>query len=409
MPVFEYVALNTAGKKVKGTLEADSIRTARQRLRSQNVFPTSIEESAEASKDKSKDVKRLLQSDRVNLRELTLATRLLATLSNAGLPLVGALLSLSEQLAHPTLKRNVVDIKERVEQGSSLAKALGAYPKVFPRLYVNMVTSGEASGTLDTVLENLADYYEAQLELRRKVTSALTYPALMFTFCIIVVLLLVAFVVPGIVEIFIKQKLTLPLPTRMVIAFSDFILGYWWLLVVLLVGLVVGIKNYYASDKGRERIDSLLLKLPVYGILYRKVATARVASTLATLLNGGVELLSALDIVKNIVGNVHMRRALEEARDGVREGRNLSKELSKSGYFPPLLCQMVGIGEKSGRLESMLNKAGKTFTSEANSSISGLTSLLEPFMILFLGMVVFLIVISVLLPATQLMNMIGPR
>jgi general secretion pathway protein F len=151
-----------------------------------------------------------------------------------------------------------------------------------------------------------------------------------------------------------------------------------------------------------------MLKIPIYGGLYRKVATARVASTLATLLNGGVELLSALDIVKNIVGNVHMRRALEETRDGVREGRNLSKELSRSGYFPPLLCQMVGIGEKSGRLESMLNKAGKTFTSEANSSISGLTSLLEPFMILFLGMVVFMIVISVLLPATQLMNMIGP-
>ena len=408
MPVFEYVALTTAGKKVKGTLEADSIRTARQRLRSQNVFPTTIQESAEASKEKGKDVKRLLQSDRVSLKELTLATRLLATLSSAGLPLVEALLSLSEQLTHPTLKRNVVDIKERVEQGSSLAKALGAYPKVFPRLYVNMVTSGEASGTLDTVLDNLADYYEAQLELRRKVTSALTYPVLMFSFCILVVLLLVAFVVPGIVEIFIKQKLTLPLPTRMVIAFSDFILGYWWLLVVALLGFVVGARNYYATEKGRERIDSWMLKIPIYGGLYRKVATARVASTLATLLNGGVELLSALDIVKNIVGNVHMRRALEETRDGVREGRNLSKELSRSGYFPPLLCQMVGIGEKSGRLESMLNKAGKTFTSEANSSISGLTSLLEPFMILFLGMVVFMIVISVLLPATQLMNMIGP-
>lgn len=409
MPVFEYVALNTAGKKLKGTLEADSLRTARQRLRGQNIFPTDIKESAEASKDKTKDVKRLLQGDRVSLKELTLATRLLATLMNAGLPLVGALLSLSEQLTHPALKRFVVDIKERVEQGSSLAKALAAYPKVFPRLYVNMVTSGEASGTLDSVLENLADYYEAQLELRRKVSSALTYPALMFSFCIIVVLLLVAFVVPGIVEIFIKQKLTLPLPTQIVIAFSDLVIGYWWLLALIVVGVVVGIKRYYATERGRDNLDRLILRLPIIGGLYRKVATARVASTLATLLNGGVELLGALDIVKNIVGNVHMRRALEEARDGVREGRNLSKELSKSGYFPPLLCQMVGIGEKSGRLETMLNKAGKTFTSEANASISGLTSLLEPFMILFLGLIVFIIVIAVLLPATQLMNMLGPR
>jgi general secretion pathway protein F len=409
MPVFEYVALNTAGKKLKGTLEADSLRTARQRLRSQNIFPTDIKESAEASKDKTKDVKRLLQGDRVSLKELTLATRLLATLMNAGLPLVGALLSLSEQLTHPALKRFVVDIKERVEQGSSLAKALAAYPKVFPRLYVNMVTSGEASGTLDSVLENLADYYEAQLELRRKVSSALTYPALMFSFCIIVVLLLVAFVVPGIVEIFIKQKLTLPLPTQIVIAFSDLVIGYWWLLALIVVGVVVGIKHYYATERGRDNLDRLILRLPIIGGLYRKVATARVASTLATLLNGGVELLGALDIVKNIVGNVHMRRALEETRDGVREGRNLSKELSKSGYFPPLLCQMVGIGEKSGRLETMLNKAGKTFTSEANASISGLTSLLEPFMILFLGLIVFIIVIAVLLPATQLMNMLGPQ
>lgn len=408
MPVFEYVALNPAGKKLKGTLEADSIRTARQRLRSQNVFPTDIKESAEASKQKSQDVKRFLGSDRVTLRDLALATRLLATLSNAGLPLVAALLSLADQLQHQGLKRIVVDIKERVEQGSSLAKALAAYPKVFPRLYVNMVTSGEASGTLDTVLDNLADYYEAQLELRRKVVGALTYPALMFSFCIIVVLLLVAFVVPGIVEIFVKQKLVLPLPTKMVIAFSDVVIGYWWAMGLSVALVVVGIQRYYATTKGRESIDRLLLKIPVFGTIYRKVSTARVASTLGTLLGGGVELLSALDIVKNIISNVHMRRALEEARDGVREGRSLSKELARSGFFPPLLCQMVGIGEKSGKLEIMLAKAGKTFTQEANSSISGLTSLLEPVMIIFLGMSVFVIVVAILLPASQLMSMMGP-
>ncbi len=408
MPVFEYVALNTAGKKLKGTLEADTVRTARQRLRSQNIFPTDIKESAEASKEKSQDVKRLLGSDRVKLKDLTLATRLLATLSNAGLPLVAALLALADQLEHRGLKRIVVDIKERVEQGSSLAKALAAYPKVFPRLYVNMVTSGEASGTLDTVLENLADYYEAQLELRRKVVGALTYPTVMFSFCILVVLLLVAFVVPGIVEIFVKQKLSLPLPTRIVIAFSDLVLGYWWAMALGVAGIVAGVRRYYATAAGRDRIDKLLLKLPVFGEIYRKVSTARVASTLATLLGGGVELLGALDIVRNIVGNVHMRQALEEARDGVREGRNLSKELSKSGFFPPLLCQMVGIGEKSGKLESMLIKAGKTFTSEANAAIAGLTSLLEPFMIIFLGLVVLIIVVSILLPASQLMTMMGP-
>lgn len=408
MPVFEYVALNSSGKKVKGTLEADSIRTARQKLRGQNVFPTEIKEGLEAAKNKTQDVKRFLKGDRVSLKELTLATRLLATLLNAGLPLVGALLALSDQVESSVLKRIIVDIKERVEQGSSLAKALGSYQKVFPRLYINMVTSGEASGTLDTVLENLSEYYEAQIELRRKIFSALTYPTLMFAFCTLVVIGLVTFVVPGIVEIFVKQKIELPLPTRAVMGLSHFITGYWWLILAAIFTISTTIKRYYSSDAGRATVDRLALTLPLYASMYKKIATARIASTLGTLLSGGVELLTALDIVKNIVGNIHMRRALEDARDGVREGRSLAKELSKSGYFPSLLSQMVAIGEQSGKLESMLSKASKTFTGEVNSAISGLTSLIEPVMIIVLGGVVFSIVIAILLPMTKLMQMVGP-
>jgi general secretion pathway protein F len=406
MPVYEYTALNPGGKKVKGTLEADSIRTARQKLRVQNVFPTDIKESLKASTEKTQDVKKLFASDKVSLKQLTLATRLLATLSNAGLPLVSALLALSEQVDSPALKRVIVDIKERVEQGSSLAKALGVYPKVFPRLYINMVASGEASGALDTALENLADYYEAQLELRRKVGNALFYPILMFVFCIIVVIALVTFVVPNIVEIFIKQKVTLPLPTRMVIFVSDMVIGYWWLMLAVLIISVLYIKQRYATPVGKAWFDRMFLKLPVYGAIYRKVSTARVATTLATLLNGGVEVLAALEIVKNIIGNTHMKKALEDAREGVKEGRSLAKELAKSGYFPNLLSQMVAIGEKSGRLEPMLNKAGKTFSGEANAAIAGLTTLLEPLMIIFLGVIVFAIVISVLLPMVELMQIV---
>lgn len=406
MPVYEYTALNPGGKKIKGTLEADSIRTARQKLRVQNIFPTDIKESLKASTEKTQDVKKLFASDKVSLKQLTLATRLLATLSSAGLPLVSALLALSEQVDSAALKRVVVDIKERVEQGSSLAKALGVYPKVFPRLYVNMVASGEASGALDTALENLADYYESQLELRRKVTNALFYPILMFFFCIIVVIALVTFVVPNIVEIFIKQKVTLPLPTRIVIFVSDMVIGYWWLMLACAIGAVFYVKQRYATPAGKAWFDRVFLKLPVYGGIYRKVSTARVATTLATLLNGGVEVLAALEIVKNIIGNTHMKKALEEAREGVKEGRSLAKELSKSGYFPNLLSQMVAIGEKSGRLEGMLNKAGKTFSGEANAAISGLTTLLEPLMIIFLGAIVFMIVISVLLPMVELMQIV---
>jgi general secretion pathway protein F len=407
MPIYEYTALNATGKKVKGLVDADTLRAARTRLRSQNIFPTDIKESIKAAKDSKQNVKNFF-GDRVSLKELTVATRLLATLSNAGLPLVAALLSLSEQVESPSLKRIIVDIKERVEQGSSLAKALAAYPKVFPRLYVNMVQSGEASGTLDTILDNLSDYYEAQMELRRKISSALFYPILMFGFCTLVVIGLVTFVVPNIVEIFIKQKIDLPLPTRAVIGLSNALTGYWWAIIGF-IALVIGLtRYYYRQPKGREWFDAKLLKAPLFGPIYKKIATARVASTLGTLLNGGVELLQALDIVKNIVGNVHMRKALEEARDGVREGRSLAKELAKSGYFPNLLSQMVAIGEKSGKMENMLSKAGKSFTAEVNAAIAGLTSLIEPVMMIVLGGLVFSIVISVLMPMTKLMQAVRP-
>lgn len=406
MPVYEYTALQSSGKKIKGSIEADSIRSARQKLRGKNIFPTDIKESLKAAGTKSRDVKQLLIGERISIKQLTVATRLLATLSNAGLPLIPALLSLSEQETAPHFKRIIVDIKEKVEQGSSLAKAMGGYPKVFPRLYVNMVASGEASGALDTSLTNLADYYEAQLELKRRVTNALMYPILMFVFCIAVVILLVALVVPNIVEIFIKQNISLPIPTQIIIAFSDFLLGYWWLIIISVFGFAFYIRRTYQSTAGRAWFDKTFLKLPIYGSINRKVTTARIASTLATLLNGGVQLLAALDIVKNIIGNVHMRQALEEAREGVKEGKSLARELSKSGYFPDLLTQMIAIGEKSGNLEPMLQKAGKTFSYEANSSISGLTTLLEPLMIMFLGAIVFSIVIAVLLPMVELMQIV---
>lgn len=408
MPIYEYTALTSSGKQKRGSIEAESVRVARQKLRTQDIFPTTIEESRDASKAKSQDVKRLFTSERVSLKDLTVATRLLATLSNAGLPLVTALLSLSDQIESGNLKRVVVDIKERVEQGSSLAKALGAYPRVFPRLYINMVASGEASGTLDTVLDNLASYYEAQLELRRKISSALFYPILMFAFCTLVVIGLVTFVVPNIVAIFIKQRISLPLPTQIVIAFSNILTGYWWLIISVLVGSAMAARAYYRTPTGRAWFDKVALRLPLYGTIYRKIATARIASTLGTLLQGGVELLTALEIVKNIVGNVHLQKALEEARDGVREGRSLAKELSKSGYFPNLFSQMSAIGEKSGRLEVMLSKAGRAFSSEVDAAVSGLTSLIEPLMIIVLGGIVFGIVISILMPMTELMKMMQP-
>lgn len=406
MPVYEYTALDGRGKQVKGSIDAESIRAARQRLRQQNIFPTDIKEGHEAVQAKSKDVLRYLQSDRVPAKDLAVATRQLATLVEAGLPLVSALNALADQIDSPALKRITVSIREEVEEGISVAKALGKYPKVFPRLYINLVASGEASGNLEAVLANLADYLDAQLELQRKVASALLYPALMMVICSLVVFGLITVVVPKIVDIFRKQGAELPLPTKIMIFISDICSNYWWLILAFAALAIWGFRNYAKTPHGRARLDMLALRLPIYGRIYTKIATARVAKTLGTLLGSGVDLLIGLDITKNILSNVHLEAALENAKDGVREGRSLAAEISKSGLFPPMLSHMVAVGEKSGQLEHMLSKAGESYEAEVNATLAGLTSLLEPLLMIIVGTIVLAIIISVLLPMADLITVL---
>jgi general secretion pathway protein F len=410
MPIFEYTAINEKGKQAKGSLEAENARAARTRLRSQGMLPTTIEESrtrpTEQKKRRPQQSLRSSLGERVSAKTLAFSTRQLATLLSAGIPLVEALQSLAEQTV-PTFRRMLVDIKEQVEQGTSFARALGSYPKVFPRLYVNMVASGEASGKLDSVVMSLAEYLEAQLELRRKLISALIYPVIMLSFCSLVVAGLLAFVVPQIVEIFTKQGAKLPVPTRIMIAISDILVFYWYAVALVLVGLVLGSIRLYRTEKGRAFVDSLLYRAPLVGGLYTKVLTARITRTLGTLLTSGVGLLESLDMAKNVVGNVHFQRAMADARDGVTEGRSLSRELLRSKLFPPMACQMIAVGERSGRLEEMLSIAGATFEKEASSTIAGLTALIEPLMIIVLGGIVLAIVVSVLLPLTELMDLVA--
>jgi general secretion pathway protein F len=408
MPVYEYIAINQNGKNVKGNIDADNVRSARQRLRTQGIFPTEIKESTAAAKVKSSaDISTYFRSESVSTRELAVATRQLATLLGAGLPLVSSLNALTDQTESSVLRRIIVDVREAVEEGSALAKALGKYPKTFPRLYINMIASGEASGMLDTVLENLADYLEAQVELRRKVNSALMYPVLMLFVCTAVIIALFVFVIPNIIEIFQKQGAILPLPTRLMIAISDFIIGYWYLIIIGIIVGIVGSRWYYQQEEGRSRIDKLLLGLPIFGPLYTKVLTARISGTLGTLLGSGVGLLSGLEITRNIIGNVHVVNALNTAHDGVREGRSLASELSKTGLFPAMLHHMVSVGEQSGQLEGMLQKAGTAYEKDVNSALDGLTSLLEPLLMIVVGGIVLVIVISVLLPMADLINAIG--
>lgn len=406
MAIFEYTAIDKGGKSIKGSIDAETSRSARQKLRAKGLYPTEIKEGHEAAVDKSRDVLAMIKKDKVALKDLAVATRQLATLVNAGLPIVDSLTALSDQVESQTLKRIIIDVRDDVKEGSALAKAIGKFPKSFPRLYINMVQSGEASGSLDAVLENLADYLEAQLELKRKVTSSLFYPILMLIFCTLIIIALLTFVVPSIVDIFIKQGATLPLPTRIVLGISNFITGYWPILVLAVIGIVLATRAYYRQERGRFNVDKWLLQLPIIGSLFLKINTARIARTLGTLLTNGVGLLEALTIVRNIIANVHLSGALVNAKEGVREGRSLAIELKKAGIFPPMLMHMIAVGEKSGALEPMLVKAGAAYEREVNATLSGLTSLIEPIMMIVMGFIVFAIVISILLPMVELINIV---
>lgn len=404
MPVYEYTAIDAGGKKVKGSIDAESLRGARQRLRSKKIFPTDIKEGIAESKNKSRDVTRYFQSSRISAKDLAIMTRQLATLLTAGLPLVDALNALSDQTDSALNKRICIDIRERVEEGSTLANSLKQFPRSFPRLYINMVNSGEASGKLDAVLTNLADYLETQLALRHKVRSAITYPVLMLCFSCLVIIALFVFVIPKVVDMFSQQGLELPLPTKIMILISDFMIGYWWLFPFAFFGSMAGLRAYYAAPNGRSTIDSLILRLPLFGSLYLKVCTARVALTLSALLGSGVQLLNALEITKRIMSNVHLVNALQNAREGVQEGKSLAKELKASNLFPSMLCHMIAVGERSGSLESMLEKAGQAYENDVNASVEGLTSILEPILMILVGMVVFAVVLAVLLPMADLVD-----
>lgn len=406
MPVFEYQAIDRAGKAVKGTIDADNLRAARQKLRTRKIFPTELREGQVQTAREQKDILKKFRSERVSLQERAVATRQLATLLGAGLPLVSALQALTEQCDSATFKRVLVDVREKVQEGITLSRALAGHPRTFPSLYINMVAAGEASGTLHTVLINLADYQEASVNLRNKVRSALIYPIIMLIFCGLVVVGLFIFVIPNIVEIFEKQGAELPLPTQIMIGISEFLTGFWFLIPVFFIGVFLLARWYYRQERGREVVDNLLLKLPIFGNIYIKVLTARTTLTLGALLQSGVQLLSAIDITRKIIGNVHVKNALEEARDGVREGRGLAGELRRSGIYPSMVCHMIAIGEKSGELEDMLIRAGTGYDQEVNHSLDGLTSLLEPLMMIFVGIVVLSIVVSVLMPMADLIDVL---
>lgn len=419
MPVYEYKGLTTEGRDVSGIIDADSPKTARVKLRQSGVYPTDVVEGAgeatygfssaervERSGPAGSWLSRIQVSQRAGLMEVALMTRHLATLTAAKLPLMEALSALMDQLEKGELKRIVASVRERVKEGSSLAASLSQYPSVFSEIYINMVKAGEASGTLDGMLLRLADYLEYQVKLRNQLIATLTYPIFMVIIGGLILLGLVTFIVPKITLIFEEVHQVLPWPTVILIAVSHFLNQYWW--VVLAAGLfgLFAFQQYIKTPGGRVKYDRFLLRVPIMGRVILMVAISRFTRTLSTLLTGGVPLLQALDVVRNVVQNTVLAEAIDRARQNIGEGQSLAEPLRKSGMFPPLVTHMIAVGEKSGELEPMLVKVSEAYDNEVEAIISTLTALLTPVMILVMGAIIGFIVMAILLPIFELSQIV---
>jgi general secretion pathway protein F len=410
VPVFEYTGLTEAGKNVRGIRDAESSKALRQMLRKDGVYLTdarAAEAGAVVGEQKTGlarevDVAAMLGFTGVSSQDLAIATRQLATLIAAGIPLVDALTALVDQIEQPRLKRIMGVVKQKVNEGSSLADALREHPKVFSELYVNMIRAGESSGALDIVLVRLADFTESQAQLRNKIIGAMLYPAIMVVVGIAIVSILFVVVIPKVTKIFEDMNVTLPWTTRILIGVSSFARDYWYVVLVAVPLLVFAVRRFVRTPRGRAWWDRTKLDAPVFGELIRMLSLSRFAKTLATLLASGVPLLTAMDIVKNIVSNTLLADVIDKARDAIREGESIAAPLRRSGQFPPLVYHMIAIGERSGQLEEMLQNVARSYEAQVEMRVGALTSLLEPVMIVAMAGGVAFIVFSILMPIMQL-------
>jgi len=407
MPVYEYTALNSKGKNISGVIDAESIQIVRQKLRVSQIFPISIKEVYETgAKKESSPLAFKGLFIRISLSDVSMMTRQLATLVGAGFPLVSAIDTLIPQTKSHPFKKLLTQIKDSIVEGNSFAVAISQYPGIFSPLYVNMVHAGETSGTLEIVLNRLADITEKQRTLYHRIKSALAYPALMTLIGIFVLILLLTFIVPSITAVFADMDQVLPAPTLLLIAVSNFLKSYGWVVFIALVIILLFLRGISKTARGRYLFDRLYLSLPGIGLLINKLAVARFARTLGSLLDNGISMMPALDIVKNITGNILIANAIEGAAQEVGKGQELYAALAAADIFPNLSIQMIQVGEHSGELESMLDKIADVYENEVESTVMGMTSLLEPVMILIMGVVVGFIVLSICLPIFEMNQLV---
>jgi general secretion pathway protein F len=400
--LYEYSALDAQGKKQRGVVEALSQKAASRKLRGQGLFPTKLATAHDAAMVSPRTLFR-----RVSTAQLGVSTRQLATMLTAGMPLDEALGMVAEQQTQGALASVLTRVRDDVLQGSAFHSALQVHPNIFPPIYTNMVRVGEESGTLDRVLLQLAEFTDEQARFNAQLKAALTYPILMFFVGSGVLLFLMTFVVPKITRMLEDLEQALPLPTLLLITFSKFLATYWWLLLLIAVIFILLVKRFSLTVKGRFWFDRIKFRLPLLGPLALRTATARFSRTTATLLHSGVPLLTALEIVQNLLGNNYLQRALEVVREKVTEGAGLSEPLYEAEVFPAMLPQMAAVGERSGELEGMLFKVAEIYEHQVQTRLNGLMALLEPLMILLMGTVVGFIVLAILLPIFQASQGIG--
>jgi general secretion pathway protein F len=409
MAAFEYKGLDARGGAAAGIVDADNAKSARAKLRKQGVFPTEIWEQKAGTSTRGKGLS--IQVDfsrffkRVRVQDVAEMTSQLSTLIGAGIPMVEALTALVDQVENPQLRLILVEVREKVNQGSGLAVAMKGYPNAFNDLYVSMVAAGEQSGALDIVLKRLTEYTEAQVRLRNQLTGAMMYPLLMGGVSALIVVGLFVGVIPRIRRIFDSFGSTLPLITRVLLGISDFVSGYWWAILIAGALAVWRGRIWLRTPKGRAAWHRGQLRMPIFGRINRLVAVSRFCRTLSTLLDSGVPILTAVSIVKNVVGNDVIAAAIEQVGVNIAEGESIAEPLRQSGQFPALVTHMISIGEKTGELEPMLQKVADSYDQQVEAILRGLTSLLEPILILVMGGVVTLVALSILLPMLNLSSL----
>lgn len=405
MPIFEYKGLARDGRNVKGTIDAENLRAARTRLKKDNIFVVEIRDKTKLNSKKKRTAH---SGGKVSVQELSLMTRQLAVLVKANIPLVDCLTAISEQVENPILSEAIADCKNMVNEGSPFFKALAKYPNLFDKIYISMVEAGEMSGSLDVILIRLAEFTEAAAELRAKVSSAMTYPIIMLVVTFGLLSLMFIFVIPKMVTVFESApNLQLPWYTLALISISTFMVNYWYLVFGSLTIVWLLFNNWKRSPAGSEQWDAISLNLPVAGPVIRMVAVARFTRTLATLLAGGVPMLQALDIVRNVVDNHVLAVAIESARSNISEGESIAGPLKKSGQFPPIVIHMVNIGEKTGELENMLSQVSDAYDFQVKNKVDAMTGLMGPVVIVIMGLVIAVIVFSVMLPMFDMTSAFG--